>query len=151
MFESKYDYSDAAKIEQLIPDEFCDSMGIKSYQVRAVHNRGKRVKRRLVRSVFHDFLTLLVEELMNTNNRFISPNKEYFVFFIKEKSPQSIRRIYSNKIYTTIDPVKSGGKIYEYFIHFHLQKKTVKRPVRISRKKYLELITRVNKGQRYFK
>jgi hypothetical protein len=151
ILNSRYDYSEASKIEEIIPDEFCDSLSIKSYQVKAKHNRGKRVKRRLVRSVFYDFMSILIDELMENNHRFISPSKEYFVFFIKEKSKESVRRIYNNGIYKAVDPIRSDGKIYEYFIEFHYGGRVIKRPVRISYKKYMELVKRVNKGQRYFK
>ncbi|UJP63999.1 hypothetical protein [Mongoliitalea daihaiensis] len=145
----KYDYSDAATIEDVLPDEFCDSLEIKSYQVKAIHNRGKRVKRRLVRSVFYDFLNLLIDDLMETNNRFVSPSKNYFMFYIKEKSFESVRRIYKNGIYKAVDPVLSNGKIYEYFMEFHMGSKVVRRPVRISYRKYMELVKKVNKGKRY--
>lgn len=150
MFKNqKYDYSDASKIEDVLSDEFCDSIDVKSYQMKVKHNRGKRVKRRFVRSVFYDFLNILIDELMENNHRFVSPNKDYFLFYIKEKSPESIRRIYNNGIYKNVDPIHSEGKIYEYFMEFHISGKVVKRPVRISYKKYLTLISKVNKGERY--
>lgn len=148
---AKYDYSEASKIDHIIPDEFCDSLDIKSYSVKAKHKRGRRVKRRAVRNVFFDFLNVLIEELMEKNHRFVSPTREYFVLFIKEKSYESIRRIYKNGIYQDVDPIQSEGKIYEFFIHFHVDGRVVRRPVRISYKKYKELIERVNKGQRYFR
>jgi hypothetical protein len=151
ILNAKYDYSRASRIKDILPDEFCDSLDIKSYQIKAVHTRGRRVKRRLVRVVFYDFLKLLLDELMENNHRFISPSKEYFVFFIREKSKESVRRIYGNGIYRAVDPVRSEGKIYEYFIEFHFGGRVIRRPVRISYKRYMELVKRVNNGQRYFK
>lgn len=139
----QHDYTRAIKIKTLIPNHYLDKIGIKG--------RKKDTYAR-ARSVFFDFMRLVIDDCIENNNKFFSPNKQYFVLYINEKSRKQHEVIFKkiDKVYKGVDLIKSNGKIYQFvFYSRNLQGKKYL-PVRIGHHKYLEMVDKVNKGKRYF-
>lgn len=151
-FNRNYNYDNAAKINDIIPFDFCDGLNIKCSQIDNNFNRGKRVKRRFVQRIFFDFLKLVIDDCINRNAKFISPSRYWWALYIKEKRKKSLEQIVKNgKTYNDVDFIRSDGKIYEFvFYSPYLIKRRRYRAVRIGWKKYKELVQKVNDGMRYF-
>lgn len=159
---SLYDYSNAATINDVLPLEFCQSLQIQASQVQAKYKNGKRVKRQYVQKIFYDFLKLIIDECMQKNVCFISPTVPYFAIYIKKKMDWETGRILKRgKTYNNVDLIESDCLIYEFVFFMNLRKGIGRnanplnrlkryRAIRIGHTKYMELIDRVNKGQRYY-
>lgn len=135
-----YDYSHAVRLPHLITDEYAKKWNLKAKPVW----KGKRA-----RSIFCAFMKLVIEDMIENGNVFISPNIDHFRLFIKEKTIDSRRMILQNgKTYTDVDLIKSDGKIYEFVLS---QSKIPGkfRSVRISYTEYKKVIKKVNEGMRY--
>ncbi len=138
---SRYDYSQALRLKDLSNDHHCKKFDLSV----APYRKGKRA-----RAIAVAFLKLVTTDAIENNTVFISPNKDSFSLSIREKSQKSISHILKkiSKAYTTVDLIKSDGKIYEFMLY----QKGIPgrcRTLRIGYSDYQKLITEVNNGKRY--
>lgn len=145
------DYSDAAKINDIIPEEFVKKLIIPNDAIPNKFNRGIRVKKQFAQKIFFRFLKIIIDECIQKNVRFISPSRYWFTIFIKEINSGNRKRILKNKeIYKEVDLIKSDFKIYEFVLRSsYLIGRLNNRRIRIAYQKYKELIQMVNNGMRY--
>ena len=138
----RYDYSRAIKIRSIVPDHFIDSLGMKGKRI----DIGKQC-----RALFFDFLRLVVDDCIENNNKFNSPNRKTFSIAIREKSEWECEHILNNidKKYKDVDVLRSSGKFYHFVFHSLYVGVKAHRPIRISFGRYKQLIKNVNQGKRY--
>ena len=152
MFKNqKRSYKNAAKINDVISEDFVRKLDIPNEVIQTKFNRGIRVKKQFAQKIFFRFLKIIIEECINKNVRFVSPSRFWFSIYIKEMSQGNKNRILRNKkIYNNVDLIKSDFKIYEFVLRSgYLQGSNKYRRIRISYAKYQELIEKVNNGSRY--
>jgi len=153
IFKNKtYNYKFAKKIRDVIPDEFVESLGIDTSTLNRKYCRRRSKRNAYVRNVFFDFLRLMIDDCIENNHKFISPNKEYFSVYIRLKKEGERKRILSriDKVYVDMDILASDGKIYEFILYSKSLHPQWFRNIRIGHHKYKELMQQVNKGRRYF-
>lgn len=145
-----YDYSDAKKIGDVIPDAFVRKLNLNQSELPA-YKCGKS-KGRYVRGVFFDFLALMIDDLIENNYQFVSPNRYSFKVYIRQKARAEQRRLLTrtSKIYKDVDLIASQGKFYEFCLHSWKLPGKKSRKVRIGHHKYKDLTRQVNNGRRYF-
>lgn len=142
-------YKDAKTIKDVISPEFVQTLNLKSYQFDVKTTRGHVRKERFAQKVFATFLDLVITDLIENNNKFLSPTKNWFTIFIREVSPMNKKKILASKAYQNVDLIQSDFKFYEFvFYSSYLYDKY--RSIRISYIKYKELIAKVNEGKRYY-
>lgn len=147
---SVYDYTDAKKIKDVIPIRFTRKLEL-SKEMKAFYQKtGKRD--RYIRGVFFDFLKIMIEDLIENNHVFVTPNMVSYKIFIKEKHPteQAIIRGNLGRKYKCIDPIASDGKSYEMILRSRDIPRLKYRKIRIGNSHYQQIIEKVNQGKRYF-
>lgn len=138
-----YDYSNAIKLRHIISDNFCNTIK-KDFKTK------KHDKKKVIRGIFLEFIKLMIEDLIEHNYRFRSPNKEGFSIRIQEKHECGVNQIIaSGKTYLDVDLIASDAKIYE-FAFFSIHLKYWNRKIRIGHSTYKKLVQKVNQGRRYF-
>lgn len=105
-----------------------------------------------MRKLFMDFIKLVVDDCIENNHKFLSPNQKYFFIYIREKREPEYQFIMNKitKCYTGVDLIKSDAKIYEFVLYSKYLHPKWFRQIRISHYKYMTLIDKVNKGRRYW-
>lgn len=142
-----YDYSMASKIGNIIPDAWLKKQKIDTSKMKY---GGKKMHAfRRCRSLFFEFLRLVIDDCIQTNCRFWSPGQKKWALYICEKTALEIDIILKKGIYEFVDVIKSEGLIYQFFIYSRWIGQIRNRPVRIGYSKYRELAERVNRGKRY--
>lgn len=147
-----YDYSKAAKLTDLFEEKFLDELDLKTSQITGVKfNRGKRVKMMFIRNVFTYFLSLLIEECIEYNSKFLFNGKYWFYIYIKKITSGNFQRIMKNGTYKKVDLIASDFKIYQFiFYSVYLPRGDRYRRIMINYNLYDKLIEKVNNGKRYF-
>jgi hypothetical protein len=152
MFDNqRHCYKNAAKIHDLINEEFVKTLNIPNEAIKTKFNRGIRVKTQFAQKIFFRFLALVIDRCMEQNGKFISPSRYWFAIYIKEINKGNRNRILRNrKIYTDVDLIASDFKIYEFVLRSsYLRGYDQNRRIRIGYRKYKELVKKVNNGNRY--
>lgn len=152
-FKNKtYNYRFAKKIKDVVPDTFVESLKIDTSSLNKAYCRRRSKRNAYVRGVFFDFLRLLIDDCITNNHRFISPNREYFAVYIREKNKGEQERILGrvSKVYIDMDILGSDGKVYEFVLYSKFLHPNWYRQIRIGHHKYKELMVKVNNGKRYF-
>lgn len=144
-------YRDAAKINEIISEDFVRKLEIPNEVIATKFNRGIRVKKQFAQKIFFRFLKIIIEECMLKNVRFVSPSRFWFSIYIKEMNKNNRQRILKNKeIYKDVELINSDFKLYEFVLFSsYLKGFNNNRRIRIAYQKYKELIRLVNKGKRY--
>lgn len=152
MFDNqKHCYKNAAKINDIIPADFVSTLDIPNDAIKTRFNRGARVKKQFAQKIFFRFLSLMIDNCMENNTRFISPSRYWFSICIKEINKGNRNRILKNrKIYQDVDLIASDFKIYEFVLRSsYLKGYNQNRRIRIGYAKYKDLVKKVNTGTRY--
>lgn len=140
-WNSKYDYSNAITLVDLLPDEDCERWEVCG---RKMH-RGKKA-----RAIFGDFLAIMLDDIIENGNVYYAPIVEELRIYIQHQKRANVERILRNssKIYKDVDLIKSDGKFYE-FVLYSRSIPGKYRSIRINYKKYKQIIKKVNEGMRY--
>jgi uncharacterized membrane protein YheB (UPF0754 family) len=152
MFDNQIrSYKNAAKINDIIPEDFVKTLKITNDVIKTRFNRGSRVKKQFAQKIFFRFLSLMIDDCIENNSKFVSPSRYWFAVYIKQINNGNRNRILKNrKIYTDVDLIASDFKIYEFVLRSsYLKGYNQNRRIRIGYKKYKELVSKVNKGSRY--
>lgn len=146
----RYDYYEAAKIADLVPDHWITKQDIDASTWGLRGNKREISKR--CRAVFIDFLGLVIKDCIENNVRFYSPGNRNFQLFINEKPAWETEKIYKKikKVYRHVDLIGSDGKIYQFVLYSRFIGYKAYRPVRIGQKDYRRIVELVNAGKRYF-
>ncbi len=103
------------------------------------------------RAVFIDFLGLLMDDLIENNNRFTSPNRYWFQIYVCEKSKkETFMKLRRNGVYNDVDIIKSDAKLYHFRLFSNYIGPKRYRAVRIGYQRYKKMVKKVNGGMRYF-
>lgn len=143
-----FDYSKAAKMDDIYSKEFIQSLNLPRAALNVAFSKGTRVKRQFIAKVFRDFLSLVMDDCIENNNKFHSPNRIPFALYIREKPAAEIRRIVKNKTYKNTDFIESDFKVYEFCCSATSYIKN--RPIRVGYERYKKIQEKVNNGMRYY-
>jgi hypothetical protein len=149
-----YCYKNAVHLVDIFSDEFVQGLGIQQDQLTNLKfTRGLRVRKTIARNTFSVFLNELVDECINKDIKFMNGGKFWYYLYLNAISEGNFNRIIKNgKIYTDVNLIESDFKIYEMLMFAKWKSRgpdVVK--VRITYKKYKELVKKVNEGKRFQK
>lgn len=151
----RYDYSNAWRIRHVLPDKFLKEQV--AIQIRQMPADGSGLidyhperRYKMARAVFMRFLELVVDDMIENNVNFSSPNIDAWQMRIRKQLPDSARIKFESAglAYSKVNIFRSDGLIYGMI----LTSKHLKRDwqVRISHAKYMKIVGYVNEGKRYF-
>lgn len=152
----KYDYSKAWRMRHILPDKYIlAEVRLRPDQVTKPdcptldYHKNRRCQ--VARAVFMRFIEMVVDDMIQNNSSFVSPNMDYFTLKIRKCSDPKTRHLLeqSGTAYQDVNIFRSDGQVYEMV----LQSKALPFPtwqVRISHAKYKQVVRNVNNGKRYF-
>lgn len=146
-----YDDSHCLRLTDLLPDG--QDFGLLALAgggdvCRATKTRSKAT---LARKLVMHFLTLLIDQLVETGDHYQLPIQGLARWRIMGKSKQAVASIARRDKYQMIDLDKSQGMIYELVFELTKKRQPVKRIVRMDRSRYLRLCELANNGKVYDK
>ena len=146
----QYDYSNSKKIHSIIPKSLVASTPVKKSQIDP--KAYQHSKDRMFRNIFYDFLKMVIDDCIENNDKFVSPNMQSFSVYIREKATAEKHRLLktSAEVYRNVDIIKSDGKFYEFVLVSRWLRGSKYRKIRIGHSKYKEIVKKVNEGKRYF-
>ena len=109
-----------------------------------------RTKQRLAGNIFKDFMGMILDDCMYNNVQFHSPTHPRLKIYIREKPKKEFKRIFGSgkkNLYKETNLIDSDFKIYEYIATCT---SFLRRPIRVSHKRYTKIQKLVNNGMRYW-
>jgi hypothetical protein len=144
----RYSYDKALRLKHIFSPLFVKGLGMSCADFfSTTHRSGTRAKRIYINNVFASAIRFIMDTCINEDARFNGYRNSYSIY-IRRKSETDIDRILKTGIYKGVDLIESEFNFYEFTFYARPGKYA---GVRISYKRYQELVGLVNHGKRYIK
>jgi hypothetical protein len=104
-------------------------------------------KRTLAAKLIHEFLELMVDDLIEKGNVYKLPIQQGGMVRIVRKTDRAIRSISRRGAYKGVDLIESDFNIYEMVFDFQARGKLIRRYIQLDRARYGRLVEKVNRGE----